>query len=199
MSQQSITNKQTRFRSLDENLSRDLQEGSIAVLPTDTLYGLSAHADHDEAVERVYQVKGRDRSKPVITLISRLDDLTRFGVVPTDYQRRHLEQVWPGRTSVIFPTMLKSQYHSLHRGTQKLAFRIPADERLREFVSITGPIIAPSANPEGYPPATRVEHALEYFADAVEHYIDDGERAGNPSELIDLSNDVVTVIRPAQT
>ena len=165
------------------------------MIPTDTLYGLAAHADNEEAVERVYTVKQRDTSKAVITLIHDIEDLTIFGVIPTDYQRRHCERVWPGRTTIVFPTMLKGQYKYLHRGTNKLAFRIPADETLREFVRDVGPIIAPSANPEGQPPATHIDHAYDFFGDAIEHYVDGGERAAPASDIIDLSNDSITVVR----
>ena len=83
----------------------------------------------------------------------------------------------------------------LHRGTHTLAFRVPDDPQLKNLLKESGPLIAPSANPEGLPPATNIEEAQKYFGDTVDFYINDGERAGSPSTVISLGEDgsVVTV------
>jgi len=185
----------TRFERCDGDVCAALSQGGVAVVPTDTLYGLAAHALDEEAVERVYGIKQRAGDKPVIVLIRHADDLHPFGVVPSDKQFRIMNQVWPGPTTIVFPTMTPRQYAHIHRGVNRIGFRIPADEDLQEMIRHTGPLIAPSANPEDAPPATTVEKAREYFGDTVDLYIDHGELAGEASRVLDVTNDVVTTLR----
>ena len=89
----------------------------------------------------------------------------------------------PGKTSIILPCP-DEKFHYLHRGSNFLAFRLPADAPLRQFIYRTGPLVAPSANLEGLPPATTIEEAQNYFGDKVDFYIDGGKMEGSPSKLI---------------
>ena len=83
----------------------------------------------------------------------------------------------------------------IYRGAEAPAFRVPDDPWLRDFIREHGPIVAPSANPEGHPPATSYEMAHEYFGDEVDMYVDGGTRNNKPSRLIDLREDEMIVIR----
>lgn len=165
-----------------------LKKGGVAVIATDTIYGVVASAKNEAAVLRVYAIKGRAPEKPCIILISSIDDLAAFGTAPNAAQRATLERVWPGPLSVILPCT-DSTYTYLHRGTQSLAFRLPADEMLRALLTETGPLIAPSANPQGAEPATTIEEAQNYFGDQVDCYADAGVRVGKPSRLISVAED----------
>jgi L-threonylcarbamoyladenylate synthase len=171
-----------------------LKQGGVGVMPTDTLYGLVASASDETAIKRVYDLKGRTASKPCIILISGFDDLPHFGTTLTREQHNVLNNYWPGPVSVILPCGPLTQEY-LHRGTQTLAFRIPKDARLRKFLQESGPLIAPSANPEGLPPATTAEEAKAYFGSSVDFYEDGGKRTGEPSTIItfDKNNRVVIV------
>lgn len=171
-----------------------LSEGGIAVIPTDTLYGVVASALVPDAVERIYALKHRDTSKPLIVLISDIDDLERFGVVLSDDLRETLVHYWPGRNSIILPTVDET-FEYLARDGESIAFRLPDDKALRAFLRDSGPLVAPSANPEGLPPAKNVDEARRYFGDQVDAYIDAGVIEGSPSRLIDLSGGSLTIIR----
>lgn len=163
--------------------AKSLTKGGVGVLPTDTLYGIVASALDEAAVERVYTLKGRTPAKPCIVLIASTDDLGLFGVALTDTQAGVAAKYWPGPVSIALPCG-SGVGEYLHRGTHTLAFRIPKDEALREFLKIAGPLIAPSANPEGLPPATNLDEAKNYFGDRVDFYIDGGVRRGDPSTII---------------
>ncbi len=167
-----------------------LKNGGIGVLPTDTLYGLVARALDSKAVERVYQVRGRRPDKPCIILIADVSDLQKFGVAADLL----VDQLWPGAVSIVLPCD-NQEFSYLHRGTKTLAFRLPADEDLREFLRQTGPLIAPSANPEGQPPALTIEKAKEYFEDKVDFFEDGGLRGSHPSTLVEIKNGKVVVLR----
>ena len=165
-----------------------LRAGKVGVVPTDTLYGLLASIEHEAAVRRVYELKHRSISKPCIILISSRDDLACFGITPTDVQAAVLDQRWPGPVSIVFPCG-PGVPEWLHGGTHTLALRLPADESLRALLRESGPLIAPSANPEGFPPAASVDEARAYFGDTVDFYIDGSHKQGRPSALINLDAD----------
>ena len=191
-----------------------LKEGGIGVLATDTLYGLVARALDERAVERVYQAKGRNPEKPCIILIADISDLSKFGVSINEWipgqarddvnTRRLINQLWPGPVSIVFSTD-RADLAYLHRGTGTLAFRQPADAELRELLSVTGPLIAPSANPEGQAPAKTIEKAEEYFSapggsasggdGVVDFYVDSGPRTTAPSTLVEVVGEKVRVLR----
>jgi len=166
-------------------------------MPTDTLYGLCARADDREAVTRVYELKSRSADKPVSTLIHDMSALADFGVSVSLWQRQYLENVWPGPTTIVFAINDTGRFQYLQREAGGLSFRVPGDTALRAFLEKSGPIVAPSANPEGETPATTVDEALAYFGDRVPFYVDGGERSGPPSDVVDLTGDAPSYIRSA--
>lgn len=167
-----------------EDLIEVLQKGGRAVIPTDTIYGIVATALNQKAVERVYSAKGRSPGKPCIILINAAEQMRDFGVSETDIEKV-LSYSADTPTSFIVP-IARTDLSYLDRGTQTLAFRIPKIPALRDLLVQTGPLIAPSANPEGLPPATTIEEAQAYFGTAVDAYSDGGFIKGNPSALIDV-------------
>ena len=170
------------------------QRGELVILPTDTLYGLTAQALKPDAVEQVYKLKKRSPEKPFIILISDLKMLDLFGVKPTLKQNKLLSKVWPGQVSVILPCNIEKLEY-LHRSTNSLAFRLPKDKILRDLISQTGPLIAPSANTEGNEPALTIQEAYRYFGEDVPLYIDAGVKQSQPSTLISLLNGNIEVLR----
>ena len=178
----------------DDELIRCVKEGGIAVIPTDTLYGVVARADDKEAVERIYDVKQRDADKPLIVLISGPTALDQFSVVMNEPRRHYLNEVWPGPVSVILPVGNEAPPH-LHRGTYTIAFRCPANELLQHLLGITGPLVAPSANPQDQPPAFSADEARGYFGERIDMYVDAGRLEGEASRLVDLTDQEPRVLR----
>jgi L-threonylcarbamoyladenylate synthase len=157
-----------------------LLDGGVGILRTDTLYGIVAKADNQEAVDRVYRLKSRDESKSPIVLISSIDQI--IDDIENTLTNR-LKDIWPGSVSVILPSPDAPVW--LRRDNNSVAYRLPADDKLCALVEKTGPLIAPSANPEGMPPAMNIEQAQQYFGEDVDFYIDEGEVISDtPSQLI---------------
>lgn len=171
-----------------------LKKGGVAVVPTDTLYGIVARADDKKAVERIYKIKGRNEKKPFIILITNTKDLEKFGVQKNFYQK-HIEFFKP-KTSVILPVPLK-KFTYLHRGSNSLAFRMISKRNghLYELIEKVGPIVAPSANPEGEVPAKNRREARKYFGDKIDAYICYGTRNGKPSTIISFVGGKKEIIR----
>ena len=161
------------------NLVTLLIQGKIGVVKTDTIYGLVASASSEQAVERLYKVRGRDKDKPSIILISSIDHLYD----QTGYNLA--KPYWPGKVSVILPATKAPRY--LTRGGETLAYRWPDDPELEWLLRKTGPLIAPSANMQGQPPAKNISEAKEYFGENIDFYVDGGEvKDQTPSRLLKI-------------
>lgn len=172
-----------------------LKNGEIGVLLTDTLYGLVGPAREPKAVERIYALRKRELDKPLITLIAGKSDMVKFGVKLDARMAMFLDRVWPGPVSVIVPVEA-NEFSYIHRGTKSIAFRVPAKKELHELLELTGPLVAPSANLAGEPPAKTVDEAKGYFGDEV-FYIDEGRIEGAASALVDIRTNPPRVLRTA--
>jgi L-threonylcarbamoyladenylate synthase len=171
-----------------------LKEGGVGVIPTDTIYGVVGSALSKKTVTRIYRLRRRNRMKPMIILLSSQRDLRRFGVTVGAPTRKILKKLWPGKISIILPCVSK-KFSYLHRGTETLAFRIPKNAGLRGLLRTTGPLVAPSANLEGRPPARTIGEAKKYFGNRVDFYMDVGPRFSKPSSLIKLHGNNFVVLR----
>jgi L-threonylcarbamoyladenylate synthase len=179
-------------------VAADLGRGDVGILPTDTLYGIVGSALRPRTVKRIYKLRRRNPAKPMIILIGDVRDLARFGVRPDKATLKILKRVWPGKVSVVLPLKTpagRRKFAYLHRGTNTLAFRFPEPAWLRALVRETGPLVAPSANFEGRPPARTVKEAKNYFGDNVRFYIDAGSLRSKPSTLIKIANGHVELLR----
>jgi len=166
------------------------KEGEIAVIPTDTVYGVVGRAADPKAVTHLYELKRRE-NKPGTLVAYDIDQLVELGV-----EREYLtsvERFWPGAVSVIIPCGSNLDY--LHQGKNSLAIRVPADPWLRSLLKETGPLITSSANQPGEPPATTVEEAKAYFGSDVSWYEDHGVINRDPSTIIQVVDGNIEIIR----
>ena len=174
----------------DEVVER-IKAGCIGVIPTDTIYGIVCSALQLDSVEKIYSLKQRSSHKPVIVLISSISDLKLFDI---SVEEGSLESYWPGPTSIIL-SCPNEKFSYIHRGTDSIAFRLPDNGDLLNLLSKTGPIVAPSANPENLPPALDVNEAREYFKDNVDFYINGGVLESKPSTVIRITGNNIEVLR----
>ena len=172
----------------DKNLINVLKENGVVVMPTDTLYGIVGRAQNESVVNRIYTVRKRNEEKPCIILIGDVDELTKFSITLLETQKNKIKDYWPGPVSIILDC-LDDSFAYLHRGTKTLAFRLPSYEPLQNLLRQVGPLIAPSANIEGQPPAKNTEEAKKYFGNLVDLYLDGGEITGKASQVIKLHKD----------
>lgn len=177
-----------------EDYIRILNEGGIGILATDTLYGIVGQALNRHAVERIYSVKKRTPTKPFIILIGQISDLDKFAIPLSEYAKEAINTYWPGPISIILDCP-SSDFDYLHRGTNTLAFRMPANSELQNLIHQTGPLVAPSANPEGLTPAQTIDQARSYFDNGVDFFIE-GTVYATPSRIIKISGDTEEIIRP---
>lgn len=155
-----------------DNIIKILKNGGVGIIPTDTLYGLVGSAFSKKVINRIYKLKKRDRKKKLITLISDIQDLKKFGIKIDKAQAKIFSKFWPGKVSIILS------------GT---AFRLPKNKKLIEILKKTGPLVAPSANPEGLKPAENISQAKKYFKNNVDFYLSGGTLKSKSSTLIEIN------------
>jgi L-threonylcarbamoyladenylate synthase len=152
-----------------------LRAGRPVILPTDTVYGLCALPEYEDVL---YELKGRDRSKPVALLAADLDAL--LAVVP-ELDRSVLERWLPGPYTLVFETA---------------GVRVPnLPPRTADVVREVGVVAATSANLSGGPDPRRVEDVPEEIRSAAGAIVDAGELPGVPSTVIDLTGVEPRVLR----
>ncbi|MBI3888267.1 L-threonylcarbamoyladenylate synthase [Candidatus Nomurabacteria bacterium] len=182
----------------DKNLIKILQEDGVVIMPTDTIYGMVGRAQAEFVVNRIYTIRKRNPTKPCIILIGDTSELEKFSVILTQEQKNKLKELWHisvmadmchERAVSIVLDCPDPALEYLHRGTNTLAFRLPAPQALRDLLLETGPLIAPSANLETIPPCETMEDARKYFGYSVDLYIDGGTIKNKASKLIKLHKD----------
>ncbi len=174
-----------------EDAITSLLAGGVGVMPTDTVYGLVARAADKAAVKRLYALKKRE-NKPGTIISANVEQLVKLGVAEADLRR--VEHLWPNSVSVICEAGAGLEY--LHLGMRSLAVRVPADESLRRFLEVSGPLVSSSANMPGMPGAVNLDEARAYFADDVDFYVDGGDLPGRAaSTIVRLAGDGLEVIR----
>jgi len=174
-----------------------LWKGRLVAFPTETFYGLGAHALDPEAVERVFVVKGRPAEKPLIVLVESLAMAERIsrGIPPKG--RELAARYWPGPLTLVLPAG-EDLPPGLTAGTGTVSVRVPGHPLALALVRAAGiPITAPSANLTGAEPPTTAREVFAGLAGRVDLILDGGPTAGGrPSTIVDLTTDPPRVLRP---
>lgn len=178
----------------EENI-KTLKTGGIGVTNTDTILGIVGNALNKSTVERIYRLKKRNLKKPFIILISEIKELEKFDIKLDKKTKEILKKYWPGKVSIILPCESK-KFEYLHRGNKSLAFRLPSKKSLINTLKKTGPLVAPSANPEGLEPAKNLKESQKYFEDKVDFYhIQKSITNNKPSTLIKIEDEKIEILR----
>lgn len=168
------------FTSFTPEVIELLKSGAVGVIPTDTLYGIVAPLFDQAAVERMYEIKGRQEDKPVGTIL--INDPLQIQHIANGDHLNLASAYWPAPISVVIPVSEGLQY--AHRGKDSLPFRVPDHKILRELLAETGPLATSSVNFPGQAPAATLEEALGYFQDEVDFYVDGGNLSHRQASAI---------------
>ncbi|UFS95715.1 L-threonylcarbamoyladenylate synthase [Nocardia huaxiensis] len=172
-----------------------LKSGRLAVIPTDTLYGIAADAFDSQAVAALLAAKRRGRDMPVPVLVgswNTIDGLV-FSVRPQ--ARELIRAFWPGALSLIVQ-QAPSLAWDLGDARGTVMLRMPLHPVALELLREVGPLAVSSANVSGQPPAAKVEEAKAQLGDLVGVYLDGGPADhGLASTIVDLTSDVPRILR----
>jgi len=173
-----------------------LQAGGTVAFPTDTVYGVGAHAFQPAAVEKLYAAKLRPRDKAIPLLLA---DVTDVAMVVRDVSadaQRLMARFWPGGLTLVLPRAA-SVPDIVCAGGESVAVRLPAHAVARALIAAVGaPLAATSANLSGHPsPVVAAEVAAE-LAGRIDLLLDGGRCPGGvPSTVLDLSGEQPRLLR----
>lgn len=158
-----------------------LNAGGVAVIPTDTVYGLAAHPAFPDAVERLYTIKGRAAKKPIALLAADVAAVERFGFPLAGEARQLGERHWPGALTLVVEKP---------DGTISEGFRVPNHDWTRQLLRLCGGVLrVTSANLSGQRPATDAPAALADVGLSADIVVDDGISPGGvPSTVVRVTS-----------
>jgi L-threonylcarbamoyladenylate synthase len=171
---------------LAELVRRVLGESGLIALPTESFYGLAAAPFDEQALARLWQVKGRSEGKPILVLIgdeSQLGPLIR-SIPPAG--RLLMKAFWPGPLTIVFPAAVGLS-DAVTAGTGSVGVRFSSWEPLANLLRRVGPMTGSSANREGQPPPRTAKEVQDSLGDVLDLIVDAGPTpGGRPSTVIDV-------------
>lgn len=176
-----------------------LKNGEPVVFPTETVYGLGAPIFNEDAVKRIFEIKGRPLDNPLIAHIASLEDAKQLSDHLDAPFYTLADHFWPGPLAIVVkrraevPALVSAGYPTI-------AIRMPLNTTARRLIEGVGePLVAPSANLSGRPSPTRLGDVLEDLDGRVKYVIDGGDcDVGIESTVISLYHPIPTLLRPGQ-
>ncbi|MBM3334358.1 threonylcarbamoyl-AMP synthase [Candidatus Sumerlaeota bacterium] len=172
-----------------------LLDGGVVALPTDTVYGLAAVATNSAAVQRLYQIKGREKDKPIPLLIHSTRGLSHLVRDVPEAARGLIEQLWPGALTLVFRKH-RSSFAEVSSG-ETIGIRMPDHTVTLAVISMLArPLAVTSANLSGCAPALTAAEALESFGDRIDCVLDAGRTPGEKvSTVLSVAESPFRVLR----
>ncbi|HSC27385.1 MAG TPA: L-threonylcarbamoyladenylate synthase [Vicinamibacterales bacterium] len=173
-----------------------LRSGGVVAFPTDTFYGLAVDPRNGDAVERLYELKGRGAAAAMPLVASSVDqalEIGHFGEV----ELRLVRSFWPGPLTLVVPAHPGLAPRVL-AGGRTIAIRVPADAVARALAGALGhPVTSTSANLSGQPAAATPEELPATLASGVDLLLDAGPAAGGrPSTIVEVAGGGPRLVRP---
>jgi L-threonylcarbamoyladenylate synthase len=170
--------------------------GGLVAFPTETFYGLGAHALDEAAVARVFRAKGRPGDKPLLVLVDSLAMVERVAREVSVRARRLMDRYWPGPLTLVLPAH-PALPAALTAGTGTIGVRLSGHAVARGLVAAVGtPVTAPSANPHGGASPRTADEVLAGLGTRVDLVLDGGRTPGGPaSTVLDLTGRQAVVLR----
>jgi L-threonylcarbamoyladenylate synthase len=174
-----------------------LRDGGLVAFPTETVYGVGAHALNPAAVRRLFEAKGRPSTDPLIVHVASLEDVDRLVRAIPETARTLAARFWPGALTLI---MQRAPIvpDEVTAGLDTVAVRMPSHPVARALLELAGvPVAAPSANLFSRPSPTRAAHVLEDLDGRIDVVVDGGMTdLGIESTVLDLMTEPPTILRP---
>ena len=167
--------------------------GKVIVFPTDTVYGIGSLVDDSVGVEKIYNLKHRDKSKPLAMLAENIDQIKEH-VLIENKETEKLMSYWPGALTLIF-----KKKEVLEGDLNTIAFRIPDSIVAKKILKHFGVMKVTSMNLSGEAPLNNIKDIIKNFEDEIDYLIIDEEKHSNiSSTIIDVSVSPFVVIRSGE-
>ena len=177
-----------------EDAAAAIRRGEVIGLPTDTVYGIGADPMSEQAVARLFELKGRPEHRPVGLLVASFEQAEVIGDisgVAADLAAAH----WPGAlTLVVTPTVILADWVG-DAQRQTVGLRVPDHPVALELLSAVGPLAVTSANVSGGDESLSHEEARALFGDRVSVYVEGRSPGGQSSTVVKVTGGEVVVLR----
>jgi L-threonylcarbamoyladenylate synthase len=180
-------------KGIVEEAVKILEAGGVIVYPTETVYGLGANVFNFEAVQRVFEIKGRELSKPSSIAFRNMNEAKKL-VIVNNIARKLSRRFLPGPLTLVLPA--KSELDQF-LGKDKVGVRIPANPIAQKILQKTKfPLTATSANLSGGKDPATAQDVIEQIGDKIDLILDTGRcEYGKPSTVVDLSENRIKILR----
>jgi len=194
------------WKEAAEQAANAIKKGQVVALPSETVYGLAASIDNEEALKAIFEAKERPSYDPLIVHISNLEDLDKIANIPENILpivAQLAEKFWPGPLTLVLPKK-NTVSDLITSGLDTVAVRMPSHEIMQEVCRLAGPVAAPSANRFGRISPTSAQAVEKELGGRIPLIIDGGAcREGLESTIIKVSpppaegkKPIFTLLRP---
>ena len=172
-----------------------LRDGGVIGMPTETVYGLAALASNEEAVRRVFDIKGRPYDHPLIVHLSPTEDLSQWGHFNSDATAL-AQAFWPGPLTLLVPRTARVP-DWVTGGRDTVAIRVPHHPVAESLLALVADgVVAPSANLFGKVSPTEAKHVVNDLGKLVDYILDGGPSEHGVESTIVECIDKPTILRP---
>ena len=180
-----------------ERVAQELRAGGVVALPTETVYGLAANAFDPEAVQRIFEIKGRPAHNPIIVHVDSLEMARKCAALWTPDAQKLANAFWPGPLTIVLP---KSDLIPplVTAGGNTVGIRWPSHPLMQAVIRACGfPLAAPSANLSNQISPTNAKHVCAQLAGQLGLVLDGGQcQVGIESTVVDISGTPARLLRP---
>ena len=189
------------FEIVESHVAAELKEAAyhllnhgVVAFPTETVMGLGVVYDDEFAYNRLNIIKRRPEDKPYALMVQNPDQISLFAIL-SPVANKIINAFLPGLLTILVPAKKDVPVWVTH-GTGVIGIRVTSDSKTHLLLTYTGkPLLAPSANHSGEPPAMTSEQVKEVFQDELDFIVEGAAQGGEPSTIIDLTGESYKIIR----
>jgi len=192
--------KELEDKNFQKKLNETLKNGGVIAFVTDTVWGVGCLPENAAGVEKIYSLKGRDRSKPLILMSNSEENLFPYVKNIPDRAKKLMERHFPGALTLIFEKSDKTPA-TVTSGKNTVGIRVPNNDVFKRLCEIIdGHVLATtSANLSNQPSAKNYEQAVEFVGDSVDMVIKSfGVEAKGLESTVALAIDEIKVLRQGE-
>ena len=169
--------------------------GKIICFPTDTVYGVGCILGDDIALDKIYELKNRDLSKPLAILVPNAEAILPYVKECPDIAKEYMATYWPGALTIIF-NKKDALCDIFTKGLPTIGFRMPNSKVALSVLEKFGPLATTSVNISNNPPLNDLDEIIKYFGDKIDFIIEDKEVVSKVSStIVDVSKGDAIILR----
>ena len=178
-----------------DKIAKEIKKGNLVIIPTDTVYGISADMTNENAINKVYTCKQREKNKPLILLVSNKEMLKKYTKNLTPLEKEIIQKYLPGKLTILLPKN-DNVSAKITAGSNLVAVRMPNNNELIQIIEKVGsPIISTSANISGKKTITNPKEIDKKLLKYISYVEGAGTINNEPSSIIKIENEKIIIIR----